>query len=115
MDKKKHHGAMDKCSSEQQCCKSNMIIFAVEKFWSHTPSAIGSYGMLAGWQAGIGNLTAPQFIIIKPGMCQPHASACLVSWFAHWYVCLSVCLCVCPKGINNQWRDMVRYRLCMIG
>ena len=32
----------------------------------------------------------------------------------HWhqYACLCVCLCVCvsvctPKGINNQWQDMM--------
>ena len=28
-DKRKHHGAMDKRSLEQQFCKSDMIIFAV--------------------------------------------------------------------------------------
>ena len=33
-------------------------------------------------------------------------------------VCVCVCVCVvyvCPEGINNQWRDMARYRPCVIG
>ena len=43
-------------------------------------------------------------------------------WFTHWYVCVCVCLSVClfvclsaPKGINNQWRDMLWYMPCTIG
>ena len=50
-DKRKHCGAVDKCFLKQQFHKSNMITFAVQKFWSHTPSAIGFYGRLAGWLA----------------------------------------------------------------
>ena len=31
-------------------------------------------------------------------------------------VCVCVCVCVsAPEAINNQWRDMVRYRPCAIG
>ena len=32
--------------------------------------------------------------------------------------CVRACVRVClsnPKGINNQWHDMVRYRMCVIG
>ena len=42
---------VDKRSLEQQFHKSDMITFAqfaVQKFWSHTPSATGSYSRLAG-------------------------------------------------------------------
>ena len=39
---------MDKRSSEQHFHKSNVITFAVYKFWSHTPSTTRSYGRLAG-------------------------------------------------------------------
>ena len=51
-DKKNHHGAVDKPSSEQQFRKSAAIGFVVWNFWSCTPSASGSYGRLAGWLAG---------------------------------------------------------------
>ena len=30
------------------------------------------------------------------------------------YVCMSVCVSA-PEGINNQWHDMVQYRLYVIG
>ena len=42
-----HHGAADKRSSEQQFCKSNVIAFAVQKFWSQTPITTRSYSRLA--------------------------------------------------------------------
>ena len=45
--KRKHHGTMDKSSSEQQFCKSNVITFAAQKFWSHTSSATESYSRQA--------------------------------------------------------------------
>ena len=45
--KEGHHGAVDESSSEQQSRKSDAIIFAVLKIWSHTPSASGSYGRQA--------------------------------------------------------------------
>ena len=47
-DKRKHYDAVDKRSLEQ-FCKSDVITFAVYKFWSYTPSTTGSYGRLAGW------------------------------------------------------------------
>ena len=31
------------------------------------------------------------------------------------YVCVCVYVCPPPEGINNQWCDLVRYRLCVIG
>ena len=40
----KHHGTVDNCSSEQQFCKSDVITFAVEKFWGHTPSILQQAG-----------------------------------------------------------------------
>ena len=47
---------------------------------------------------------------------------CIVCVYARC-VCVVCCVCgacvrVClsnPKGINNQWHDMVRYRMCVIG
>ena len=65
--------------------------------------------------------------IFKPGACGlwPRALGFLkLLWFARRYVCVYVCECVCvcvcvcvsaPEAINNQWRDMVWYRLCAIG
>ena len=50
-DEKKLRGALDKSSSEQHFRKSDMITFVVWKFWSHTPSASGCYGSLAGQQS----------------------------------------------------------------
>ena len=47
-DKRNHHGAVGKLSSQQQFCKSDGITFAVLNFWSRTPSATGSYVRLAG-------------------------------------------------------------------
>ena len=41
------HWVQCKSSSEQQFCKSDANTFAVLDFWSHTPSATGSYGRLA--------------------------------------------------------------------
>ena len=43
-NERKHHDTVDKHSSEQQFCKSDVITFVVQKFWSHIPSATGSYG-----------------------------------------------------------------------
>ena len=50
-DKKNHRGAVDKSSSEQHFRRLDTITFVVRKIWSHTPSASGSYGSLAGRQA----------------------------------------------------------------
>ena len=50
-DEKKFHGAVDKSSSEQHFRRLDTITFVVRKIWSHTPSASGSYGSLAGRQA----------------------------------------------------------------
>ena len=44
-DKRKYHGAVDKCLSEQLFRKSNVITFAEQNFWSHTPIATRSYHM----------------------------------------------------------------------
>ena len=46
-DEKKLRGAVDKSSSEQHFRRLDTITFVV---WSHTPSASGSYGSLAGRQ-----------------------------------------------------------------
>ena len=43
-DEKKHHGAVEQSSLEQQFHKLDTITFVVLKMWSHTPSASGSYG-----------------------------------------------------------------------
>ena len=51
-DKRKHHGTADKRSSEQQFSKSRCDYLYCVKLWSHTPSAAGSYGRLAGWMGG---------------------------------------------------------------
>ena len=50
-DEKKLCGTVDKSSSEQHFHKSDTITFVLSKIWSHTPSASGSYGSLAGRQA----------------------------------------------------------------
>ena len=50
-DEKKLHGAVDKSSSEQQFCKLDTITFIVQKIWSHTHSAGGSYGRQSNRQA----------------------------------------------------------------
>ena len=47
-DEKKLHGTVDKSSSEQHFYKSDTITFVVQKIWSHTPSASGSYDRQAG-------------------------------------------------------------------
>ena len=36
---------------KQQFLKSDTITFAVQKIWSHTPSASGSYGRSAGQES----------------------------------------------------------------
>ena len=46
-DKRNHHGAVGKSSSEQHFCKFDTITFTVLNFWSRTPSTTGSYGRLA--------------------------------------------------------------------
>ena len=46
-DKRNRHGAVGKLRLEQQFHKSDAITFAVLNFWSHTPSATGSYCRLA--------------------------------------------------------------------
>ena len=51
-DKRKHHGAADKRSSEQRFYKSNAITFTVCKNWSPSHSGTGSYGRLAGRPLG---------------------------------------------------------------
>ena len=51
-DKRNHHGAVDKPSSEQQFRKFASITFVVWNSWSCTLSASGSYGRQGGWQAG---------------------------------------------------------------
>ena len=50
-DKRKHHGAVDKRSSEQQFRKSDAITVIVLKNWSPSHSGTGSYGRQAVWQA----------------------------------------------------------------
>ena len=50
-DKRNRHGAVGKSSSEQHFRKSAAITIIVWNFWSPTPSATGSYGRQAGWQA----------------------------------------------------------------
>ena len=47
-DKSNRHGAVGKSSLEQHFRKSAATTFIVRDFWSPTPSAIGSYGRLAG-------------------------------------------------------------------
>ena len=49
--KRKHHGAVEKRSSEQQFRSFNTIMFVVWKIWSHTTSATKSFDRLAGSQA----------------------------------------------------------------
>ena len=39
---------MDKHSSEQQFCKSDVSTFAVQKVWNHAASTTESYDRLAG-------------------------------------------------------------------
>ena len=51
-DKRNHHGAVGKSSSQQHFRKSASITFIVRNFWSPTPSATRSYGRQAGKQAG---------------------------------------------------------------
>ena len=51
-DKRNRHGAVGKSSSEQHFRKSAAITIIVWDFWSPSPSATGSYGRQAGWQAG---------------------------------------------------------------
>ena len=46
------YDAVDKCSPKQQICDNASIFFMVRKNWAYTPTASGSYGRLAGWQAG---------------------------------------------------------------
>ena len=45
------YDAVDKCSPKQQICDNASISFMVRKNWAYTPTASGSYGRLAGWQA----------------------------------------------------------------
>ena len=47
-DKRKHHGAVDKRSLEQQFRKSGVITYIVGKNWSPSHSGTGSYGRLLG-------------------------------------------------------------------
>ena len=45
------YDAVDKCSPKQQICDNVSIFFMVRKNWAYTPTASGSYGRLADWQA----------------------------------------------------------------
>ena len=54
MDKRKHHGAMDKCSSEQQFHKSEEITFVVKtRAFAIVETSLSS-GCLADWQMKCG-------------------------------------------------------------
>ena len=46
-DEKKHQGAVDESSTEQQFHISDTIYCVVWKIWNHIPSASGSYSRLA--------------------------------------------------------------------